>query len=643
MLPPFFCAQLSLTFGPMNVLSVNQLGRRLGERVLFDQLSFGLSLGEKAALIGANGVGKSTLIKIITGNESADAGDFAINKEVDYFYLPQDGFIDPDLEAYAAVASLLPKLDAWRNQYNQCLETGDEISDELMHKMDHYKLWDWDTDIEKWLSKLEVPVRGQKVGTFSGGQSKRVFLVAMVLSEAAFLILDEPTNHLDIPTVEWLESYLSAANKTILLVSHDRYFLDSVCKHILEMEQHRIFHHVAGYQQFLQTKAERELKETSEWEKAKNKLRKELDWMRRQPKARSTKAKYRVDAFYDLEKQVKSRTVKSTIELEVEQQRLGGKILEFHRVSKAFGDKNILDDFSFVFQKQERIGIIGPNGAGKSTLVHLMTGKIEPDAGTIERGVNTKFGLYTQQELIYTREEKVLDKVLQIAEFVTLADGSTISAGQLLQRFLFSPSRQYDFIYKLSGGEKRRLQLLMVLIQNPNFLILDEPTNDLDLETIQALEDFLETFGGCLIVISHDRFFLDKLCEHVFVLEGNASVQYFPGNYTDWQAYQKELNKMERQAVTPPSASASVTIQQSVVAEIVVPKVKLSFKEKKEMEDLEVSIKRMQTDIAEFEAKLGANATDFDQIKLWSESIAELKSTMDKAELRLLELMELVG
>lgn len=627
----------------MNYLSVEALTKRYGERTLFDAISFGLEQGQKAALVGVNGCGKSTLLKILAGEETPDAGAFSFNKEIRVAFLSQNPAFDENDTAFEAIfyAPHEPlqviKEYEWLSNKGEMSDQELERFQQLMLAMDDGQLWDYESQVKQILGQLGITRFDQKIQDMSGGQRKRVALARELIVQPDLLLLDEPTNHLDLEVIEWLENYLSTSTMTLLMVTHDRYFLDRVCNTIYEIEDQQLYQYAGNYTYFLEKKAEREASQKAEVDKARNLMRKELDWMRRQPKARGTKAKYRVDAFHGLKEKASQNLRKESVEMEVKGRRLGGKILEMEHVGFSYGDLPIVEDFSHKFVKGERLGIVGPNGVGKSTFLEILTTKRNPDSGSIDKGVNTVFGFYTQEPLDYKPEQKVIDLVKSVAEHFEQADGSQLSASQFLNKFLFPPKKQHDFIAKLSGGEKRRLQLLMVLIQNPNFLILDEPTNDLDIVTLNVLEEFLENYKGCLLLVSHDRYFMDRLVDHLLVFEGKGAIRDFPGNYTDYREWKKEQDreaqreaKQEEKATTAPKPEKSKPIATK----------KLSYKEKREMELLEEEMPKLQAQKQELEAKLAKGEGSPDEFIEWGKTLGGLNEALDEKEMRWLELSE---
>lgn len=538
----------------MNYLSVETLSKSFGERKLFQNISFGLDQGQKVALVGINGAGKSTLMKIIMGLEVADTGQVAVNQQVKVAYVHQNPVFSGDLSIYQTIfdGSSNATLKVIEDYQKAMLdsENGKDNSDllqSIFEKMDQLEAWDFEYQVKEVLGKLGLHDTGISVGNLSGGQRKRVALAKAILEKPDLLLLDEPTNHLDLETIEWLEEYLSKSNLALFMVTHDRYFLEKVTNQILELDNGSIHRYMGNYGYFLEKKAERREIEATELDKAKSLYKKELDWIRRQPKARSTKAKYRVDAFEDTKEKAFNKREEREIELSVTSQRLGNKIIEIEKLNKSFDDKKIVEDFSYTFKKGDKIGIVGPNGAGKTTFLNMITGALAPDSGKVAIGQTTAFGYYRQEEDSFDEDKRLLDIVKEVAEVVTIAGGATITVAQFLNKFGFPPKQQHTPIAKLSGGERRRLQLLMILIKSPNFLILDEPTNDLDIVTLNTLEEFLDNFPGCLIIVSHDRYFMDRLVEHLFVFEGEGQIKDFPGNYTDFREWEKEEKLIQKE------------------------------------------------------------------------------------------------
>ncbi|MDP1744294.1 MAG: ABC-F family ATP-binding cassette domain-containing protein, partial [Bacteroidota bacterium] len=512
----------------MNYLSVESVSKSYGSKVLFDKISFGLNQGQRMALIAKNGAGKSTLLKIITGKEISDGGSVTFRKDITVTYLDQNPLFDANSTVIEAIYNTdNPMLNAVRNYETALTEFEKDYNDKTSEQlelcsaqMDKLEAWDFEAKVHEILQRLKIAFLDKQISTLSGGQKKRVALAKVLIDEPHLLILDEPTNHLDVEMIEWLENYLVSRDLTLLLVTHDRYFLDSVCTEIVEIDAGKLFHYRGNFQYFVEKKAEREMMENSEIDKAKNLYKRELEWVRKMPRARGTKAKYRVDSFYEVKDKAFSKQTEEKLVLGVQMSRIGGKILEFNKIKKAFDDTKIINDFSYIFKKGEKIGVIGKNGVGKSTFLNMVMGLEMPDSGSISTGETIVFGYYSQEGLKLNEDKRVIDVVKDIAEFIPLADGSKLSASGLLTKFLFPPDVQYGFVSKLSGGERRRLYLMTILITNPNFLILDEPTNDLDIVTLSVLEDFLTSFQGCLLVVTHDRYFMDKMVDHLFVFEG---------------------------------------------------------------------------------------------------------------------------
>lgn len=626
----------------MNYLSVENISKRFDERILLDKISFGIDQGQKAALVGINGSGKSTLLKIIAGLEPPDNGKVTFRNGISMAFLSQNPEFDPNATILEAIFDseneMLQTIKEYEyvifeSQHNPALQ--DRLSS-LIEAMDAMQAWDYEAQIQQILSRLGLHDLHQKTSVLSGGQRKRVALARILIDKPDFLIMDEPTNHLDLTVIEWLENYLSSQQMTLLLVTHDRYFLESVTNEIFELEGGNIYRYKGNYSYYLEKKAEREAQQQIEVEKAKNTFKKELEWIRRQPKARGTKAKYRVEAFDEIKEKAHKNLKKDEIQLSVQSRRQGGKIIEIENVNKSFDGKHLIKDFSYVFKKRDRIGIIGPNGVGKSTFLNLLTGNLTPDTGTIDKGATTIFGYYTQEELTFKDDQRVIDIVKEIAEVVTLGDGSQITASQFLQHFQFPPKMQYNVVGKLSGGEKRRLQLLRVLIKNPNFLILDEPTNDLDINTLNILEDFLDMFAGCLILVSHDRYFMDRLVEHLFVFEGHGVIKDFPGNYSDYRISKEEEESEEkkRKVIQKP--------QKVVAPEKKSVQTKITYQEKQELEKLEKEIPKLEASKLDITHKMNEETGDYEVLRELGEKIAAINKEIEEKTERWLQLSELV-
>lgn len=624
----------------MHYVSVEQLGKSYGIKPLFKDLTFHINEGDKIALIAKNGSGKSTLLKILAGNETADEGKCWINKEVRTILFEQDPFFFESSNILDNIfAHDHPKLNAIKN-YEAAQDANDEdkIASAII-EMEEKNAWDFDVKVKQILSKLNIHHLDQPMSTLSGGQRKRVAL-AKTLIDIGFdnthclLIMDEPTNHLDIEMVEWLEHYLDKENITLLLVTHDRYFLDSVCNEIWELDNSKIFVYKGDYQNYIEKKAARIESEQASIDKARNTYRKELEWMRKQPRARTTKSKSRQDNFYEIEKVAKQKIEDKQLELQMKMSRLGGKIAELKKVYKSFGDKVILSGFDYTFKRGERVGIIGKNGAGKSTFINILQGIEEPDSGKVNIGDTIIFGNYSQQGLVIKQDLRVIEFVKNIAESFPLAKGGSLSAAQFLELFLFTPDQQYNYISKLSGGERRRLHLLSILFKNPNFLVLDEPTNDLDLPTLSVLENFLMDYPGCLIIISHDRYFMDRIVDHLFVFEGNGVIKDFPGNYAEYREEQE--NKEKEQQPKSKSIESSNPVIPSTTN-----KKKPSFNEKREFELLGKEIEKLSTEKDLITAEMNAASLDYSTIERLSSRFKEISDLLDAKELRWLELSEL--
>lgn len=621
----------------MHYVSAEGLGKSYGIQPLFSDISFNIEEGDKIAIVARNGTGKSTLLKILAGKETPDKGKLWINKDVDVILFEQE----PNLDGAKSIADNIffhnnPVINAIKD-YGQANESGntDAIADALI-KMDELGGWDFDAKVKQIFGRLNIHHLDQKVRTLSGGQQKRVAL-AKTLVDIGFehkhvlLIMDEPTNHLDVEMVEWVEHFLNKENITLLLVTHDRYFLDAVCSEIWEIEDSTVYVHKGDYENYLEKKAARIESISASIDKARNVYRRELEWMRKQPKARTTKSKNREDNFYEVEKKAKQRVTDEQVQLQMKMNRLGGKIAEMKKVYKSFGDKTILSGFDYTFKKGERIGIVGKNGAGKSTFINILQGIEAPDSGKVNIGDTVVFGNYSQQGLQIKEDLRVIEFVKNIAENFPLANGGMLSAAQFLQLFLFDPDKQYTYISKLSGGEKRRLHLLSILFRNPNFLILDEPTNDLDLPTLSVLENFLSEFPGCLIIVSHDRYFMDRLVEHLFVFEGEGVIRDFPGNYTQYRLEKKD------------ETTGTIIKKENPDPEPAPKKNKrISFKDKREFELLEKEIEAFTREKETITTKLGDSSLAFEEIAKLSQRIGELSALLDEKEMRWLELSELI-
>ena len=628
----------------MNILSVENVSKSYGTKVLFKNISFGLDQGQKIGLLARNGAGKSSLLKILTGNDISDSGNVVMRNGISVAFLGQEPLFDKNSSVLeAALSGSNPSIIAvkeYEYALEQCEKDPTEKNSDLLtnaiEKIDELNAWDYESKVKQILSKLQITNLLQPVSTLSGGQLKRVALSKVLIDDPDFLILDEPTNHLDVEMIEWLEEYLISKDTTLLLVTHDRYFLDRICDEILELENGQLYRYKGNFSYFMEKKAEREFNEGREVDKAQNLMRKELEWIRKMPKARTTKSKSRIDAFYDLEEKATGRKVQTEMELNVKMSRIGGKIIELKKVYKSFGDVAIVKGFDYTFKTGERIGIVGKNGIGKSTFLNMLMGLEQPDSGKINVGESVVFGYYSQKGLELKEDKRVMEVVKDIADVIPLSDGSKVNASQFLQLFKFPPDIQYTYVSKLSGGEKRRLYLLTVLMKNPNFLILDEPTNDLDLLTLGILEDFLSNFKGCLVIVSHDRYFMDKLVDHLFIFEGDGIISDFNGSYNDYRDKMIEQEKEIKRAI--PKKEAPVVVAK--VEQTTDKKEKLTFKEKFEHDALQKEIPELEEEKKLLEKKLESNIEDHQELTNCTKRIGELIQLIDEKSLRWLELSE---
>jgi ATP-binding cassette subfamily F protein uup len=627
----------------MHYVSAEGLGKSYGIKPLFDNITFHIESGDKIALIAKNGTGKTTLLKILAGKEHAETGKLWISKDINVVFFEQDPQFQEDLSILDNIFHHPNPVTTAIKAFEAASETEDtDALMESIEQMDHLNAWDFDARVKQIFSRLLIDHLVQPVKSLSGGQRKRVALARTLIdisfgSREAFLIMDEPTNHLDIEMVEWLENYLNQQNITLLVVSHDRYFLDNVCNEIWEMDRSDLFSYKGDYENYLEKKSARLESDLASIDKAKNLYRKELEWMRKQPKARTTKSKSRQDAFYVVESKAKKNLDEQRLTLEMKMSRLGGKVAELKKVNKSFGEKIILKGFDYTFKRGDRIGVVGKNGAGKTTFLNMLQGLEPPDSGKVNIGDTVVFGNYSQTGLVIKEDMRVIEYVKNIAEHFPLAGGGSLSAAQFLNLFLFPPDKQYTYISLLSGGEKRRLFLLSILFRNPNFLILDEPTNDLDLPTLAVLENFLLDFQGCLVMVSHDRYFMDRMVEHLFVFEGNGNIRDFPGNYGLYQQWLKNKDNGEStdsKNIQPPP------VKEPVASEPV--KAKLSYKEKRELEILEKEISDLNIEKDQITEKLHDASINFDAIQQLSRRFTVISDTLQSKEFRWLELSEMV-
>ena len=609
----------------ISFLQIDGLTKSFGDLVLFQDITFGIAQGQKIGLIAKNGSGKTTLLNIIAGKEGYDDGSVVFRNDLRVGYLGQSPSYPNELTVMeACFHSSDPTTDKPTIPYRE----------DLMSHEDNEKKWETEQRAKQILTRLKITNFDQPIGTLSGGQLKRVALANVLITEPELILLDEPTNHLDLEMIEWLEGYLERSTISILMVTHDRYFLDRVCNDIIEIDQKEIYRYQGNYSYYLEKRSERIAAKNAEIDRANNLMRKELDWMRRQPQARATKAKYRIDAFYELEEQSKQRLDNKQVRLNVKSTYIGSKIFEAVELYKSFDDIRILQNFNYIFSRYEKLGIVGNNGTGKSTFIKMLTGEIAPDSGHFDIGETVRFGYYSQEGLSFDDNTKVIDVVRDIAEYINMGDGKTMNVTQFLNYFLFTPDKQHDYVSKLSGGEKRRLYLCTVLMRNPNFLILDEPTNDLDIVTLNILEEYLIDFKGCVIVISHDRYFMDKIVDHILVFHGDADIKEFPGNYSHYRAHENaEEKKNTKKSEKPEKGDISDRREKD-------PRNKLSYKEQREFESLEEEIASLETEKQALETELSSGNLSIDELTEKSHRIGELIGMIDEKTMRWLELSE---
>lgn len=624
----------------MNYLSVENLSKTFGIKQLFKDISFGLNKGDKVGLIAKNGTGKSTLLKIIANEEYSDSGSVIFRNDISIGFLSQNEDFDENKTIEEVIFDGDNPIFKAVKDYNYCIEKNIEgkLMEDAFEAMNQFNAWDIELRLEQILSELKVNLPKQKISNLSGGQLKRVSLARVLVNNPDFMILDEPTNHLDLDMIEWLENYLSKNASTVIMVTHDRYFLETICNNIIELDQGNIYKYTGNYSYYLEKKAEREELEQTNVTKAKNLMRTELEWMRRMPKARGTKSKARKDAFYDLKGRASKKLLKDELTLDVKMDRLGSKTVEFHNVGKSFGDLTILNKFNYNFQRMEKLGIVGGNGTGKSTFLNMITNQLEPDNGKVVIGETVTFGYYRQDGIKLKEDQRVIEVVKDIAEVIPIEGGKKLSAGQFLERFLFPTSMHYQVVSKLSGGEKRRLYLLTVLIKNPNFLILDEPTNDLDVFAMNVLEEYLENYKGCLIVVTHDRYFMDKIVDHLFIFEGQGEVKDILGNYSIWRENQKQ-----EQNTKPVKKIGGAKTIESPAKEVDFTKntkTTLTYKEKLELEALELDISLLEKEKEKLESELGGDNQDSAFIMETSTKLSQVLTSLENKSDRWLELSE---
>ena len=617
------------------ILQIDNVSKSIGDLILFSEISFSINDGEKVAIIAKNGSGKTTLLNIIAGKDSADSGTIFINKASKLSYLQQEPQLDNKHSVFEEVFNSSDEIIKTISYYEQAIESGDQKSiDKAIVRMDQYKAWNHEIVVKQILTQLKITDLDQKIAYLSGGQKKRVALAQVLINEPDFLILDEPTNHLDVEMIEWLEEYLKKAGGTLLMVTHDRYFLENVCDEIIEMDNNRIYTYKGNYSRFLEKRTERIENEQTAIDKAKNLLRKESDWMRRMPQARATKAKSRIDAYYELKEIASSQTTDPGMKINIQSSRMGKKIIEADNLFFSWNDIPYIKNFTYNFVRNEKIGIVGKNGTGKSTLLDLLTGSLKPESGTLEHGETVIFGYVTQGGIEFDENEKVIDVARSIAETVRLGNGNIVNVSQFLTQFLFPPNVQHNYVSKLSGGEKRRLYLLTILMKSPNFLILDEPTNDLDIMSLAVLETYLQDFKGCVLVVSHDRFFMDQIVDHLFVFEGNSVIRDFPGNYSQYREF-LEKKKLKEKIVNKPTApKKKVKTQETNEVK------KLSFKEKQEYELLVKEIEDLESEKAALERSLSSGNLNHEELKEKSVRVGKIMEEIDKKTDRWIELEE---
>ncbi|MDD6950127.1 MAG: ABC-F family ATP-binding cassette domain-containing protein [Parabacteroides sp.] len=624
----------------VSFLQVDGLTKSFGDLVLFENITFGVAQGQKIGLIAKNGSGKTTLLNIIAGKEDYDEGSIVFRNDLRVGYLEQAPHYPEGLTVLQACFYSQNETVRLLAEYEQTLMDNDtDKLNSLLERMDSLKAWDYEQRAKQILGELKIHNLEQKVESLSGGQLKRVALANVLITEPELIILDEPTNHLDLEMTEWLEDYLNRSTISILMVTHDRYFLDRLCSEIIEIDRKQIYQYKGNYSYYLEKRQERIDAQNAEVERASNLLRKELDWMRRQPQARGTKAKYRIDAFYELEKKAHQQREAGHVNLDVKASYIGSKIFDAVDVCKRFDDLKITDHFNYTFARYEKMGIVGNNGTGKSTFIKMLLGEIQPDSGHFDIGETVRFGYYSQEGLQFDEQMKVIDVVQNIAEYVDLGDGRKMGVSQFLNYFLFTPDRQHSYVYKLSGGEKRRLYLCTVLMRNPNFLVLDEPTNDLDIITLNVLEEYLRSFKGCVIVVSHDRYFMDKVVDHLLVFRGNADIKDFPGNYTQYRAWKEEQDALKKQEEQALQSKQAVVEEKSRRPEKEVKR-RLTFKERKEFEALDAEIPALEAEKKELETAMSSGTLSTEELLAKSARITALIEELDEKTMRWLELSE---
>lgn len=617
-------------------MQVEGLTKSFGDLILFENISFGIAEGQRIGLIAKNGSGKTTLLNIIAGKEGYDAGNIVFKRDIRVGYLEQNPQYPEELTVLEACFHSNSNIVQLIKEYELCMETdGHPGIEELLVRMEHEKAWDYERKAKQILSQLKIRDFEQQIKHLSGGQLKRVALANVLILEPDLLILDEPTNHLDLDMTEWLEEYLRRTNISLLMVTHDRYFLDRVCSEIIEIDNRQIYQYKGNYSYYLEKRQERIEATSTEITRANNLYRTELDWMRRMPQARGHKARYREEAFYELEKVAKQRFNNENVKLDVKASYIGSKIFEAEHLYKSFDSLKILEDFSYIFARYEKMGIVGNNGTGKSTFIKILMGEVKPDKGTVDVGETVRFGYYSQDGLQFDEQMKVIDVVQDIAEVIELGNGKRLTASQFLQHFLFTPETQHSYVYKLSGGERRRLYLCTILMRNPNFLVLDEPTNDLDIITLNVLEEYLMNFKGCVIVVSHDRYFMDKVVDHLLVFNGQADIRDFPGNYSDYRDW-KEAKEQREKELEKPKEEKAVRVREN-------DRRKMSYKERMEFQQIEKDLEILEQEKSDIEAALCTGTLSSDELTVKSKRIAEVVDLIDEKTMRWLELSEIEG
>lgn len=617
-------------------LQVEGLTKSFGDLVLFQGISFGVAQGQRIGLIAKNGSGKTTLLNILAGKEGYDEGKITFRRDLRVGYLEQSPQYPEELTVLEACFYHGNGTVELIKEYEKCMETpGNPGLEDLLDRMEHEKAWDYERRVKQILSQLKITDFNQRIGYLSGGQLKRVALANVLISEPDLLIMDEPTNHLDLDMTEWLEEYLSRGTLSLLMVTHDRYFLDRVCSEIIEIDNRQLYSYKGNYSYYLEKRQERIDAANAEVARANNLYRTELEWMRRMPQARGHKARYREEAFYELEKVAKRRMYDSNVKLDVKASYIGSKIFEADHLYKSFGDLKILDDFSYIFARYEKMGIVGNNGTGKSTFIKILMGIEKPDSGTLDIGETVRFGYYSQDGLKFDEQMKVIDVITDIAEVIELDNGKRLTASQFLQHFLFTPETQHSYVYKLSGGERRRLYLCTVLMKNPNFLVLDEPTNDLDIVTLQVLEEYLQNFKGCVIVVSHDRYFMDKVVDHLLVFKGQGDIRDFPGNYSDYREWKAAKAEHDKEKEKPK--------EEKVQRVRLNDRRRMTFKERKEFEQLEKDIAVLEAEKKNIEEALCSGTLSVDELTEKSKRLPKLEEELDEKTMRWLELSEIEG